>query len=210
MNNYAPKEIKLKYEQTEQTRRGDQVHKIIEKAVKGEAHLNELSNWKISMPVIEKLDNLISAANMSELCEPEMSVTFREDKSFTSWFAKDAWCRVSYDLITINGTEADLFDWKTGKVWDNKEQTEMYAGTAFTRFPQLEKIRTHYIFLDQDKKISHTHDKSSEPHIWYKFEEQAEEIEHAKTTQNWPKKPNNFCKWCNVPKSLCEYSQKEG
>lgn len=210
-NNYAPKGQRLKYVQGAAAARGEKVHKLLENAVNGDFTPMILDHNNaaplLNKAVFAKTMSLIQSIQTSEMYTAELQVVFKEDKSLTDWFSKVAWLRTSYDVITINGTRGDIFDWKTGKKWDDKDQTEMYAGTAFTRFPQLEEIHTHYIFLDQDEKVSNKYFKKNEPHIWNKYEERAEEIEVANVSGNWEKRPGFLCQYCNVPKELCEYSQ---
>jgi hypothetical protein len=213
-NNYAPKGERLKYVQGAGAARGDKVHKMCEAAVNGDMTPLILDHNNASpllrKDVFPKVTNLIATARTSEMCAAELKVVFREDKTLCDWFDKDTWVRSSYDMVTINGARCDIFDWKTGKKWEDKEQAEFYAGTAFTRFPQVEEVHTHYLWLDQNDKTDAVYYKKSEPHIWHKYEERAEEIEIANIDGNWEKRPSFLCDYCNVPKSKCEYSKVDG
>lgn len=214
---YAPKAVKVTEPPNPIFEKGQRMHTAMEKALKqgiplpadlkvpgkngGEeiVDLTHLQNW---VDTIRKLPHVYS----------EQQLAFTEDLKETSWFAKDVWVRVIWDVAALisDKTHGLIGDFKSGKPRADSDQLELFAASMFRKFPELEVVDSQFYFLEHRKHTNHRVHRSAEPHIWQKFGEEAERINIAQETGNWEPCPGHHCKWCPVPKSKCGHSQVEG
>jgi len=99
-----------------------------------------------------------------------------------------------------------MFDWKTGKRRPDFDQLEMFAVQVFKHYPQVERIKTTFVWLKEMKMDSETFTREQEPAIWQKILGKITRIEGALEHDNWPAKPSGLCNWCPC-KSFCEYAK---
>lgn len=167
-----------------------------------------------SMSVVGKFDfdfrflqHFCDTINKATQVIPELQVTFDVRMNEVTWYDKRAWCRVVFDLLIIVGDFALVIDWKTGKVKRYSDQLKLFAGAVMTKYPQVKKVLTSYIWLDHPnqapvwKEFTHV-DKEG---IWLEFGDRAELIQLANESGQWPAKKNMFCNWCNALESQCEF-----
>jgi len=126
---------------------------------------------------------------------PECKFTLNRKMEKTTFFAKDAWFRGIIDILKVNGTKAWIGDWKTGKVKNEYDQMELFAGVVFIFYPQVTEITANYIWL-KTKELSptqtYTRDMMSE--IWSKHIPRALALEKAAAENSWPTNVSGLCK----------------
>jgi len=120
-----------------------------------------------------------------------------KDWNIAPW--KTAWLRLKLDaMVHASKTEAVVIDYKSGKKFGNEvkhaQQLQLYALTAFLRFPELELIHAELWYLDV-KEItlnSFTRDQS------LRFKRSFNQRGTALTScDSWPPNPNQWsCRWC--------------
>lgn len=77
----------------------------------------------------------------------------------TSWFGKDAWCRIKVDIMAVfaSGTEAIISDVKTGKKYpEHEEQLSLYAVGGFLALPDVQEIETQMAYVDIGEEFKKT------------------------------------------------------
>lgn len=209
---YAPKAEKVVEPPNPIFEKGKIMHSSMESALKKGTPL------PAGMPVpggqivdLSHLEGVVSSLRNSERLWVENQLAFDKNLRPTSWFGKDAWCRVIWDAAGKNSNKINMIDWKSGRPKAEPEQLELFAASVLTALPEIEEVHTHYVFLEHKK---YTHDvfyKSAANHIWQKFGEEAERIQISYETGHWEPDPGDFkCRYCPVPKSKCQYSQVEG
>lgn len=211
---YAPKAMKVKEPPNPIFEKGKIVHKEMELA----AHRNRPLTDSLKLPDGGKPMDMtphqpvLDALTAFPTVLVEQQVAFTEDLQETSWFGKDVWCRVIWDIVAINddNTVAICGDYKTGKPRPDSDQLDLFAASLMTKYPSLEKVKSQYYFLEHRKFTDHVVYRSAVPHIWQKFGEEAEQIVIARDTGNWEPNPGFACNYCPVPKSKCQFSQVEG
>lgn len=85
----------------------------------------------------------------------EQNWGFDRDWAPTGWFDPNCWLRVKQDVFVNFGTEGITDDWKTGKKFGNEvkhaQQGQLYALSAFMRYPELEKIKVRFTYVDHPR-----------------------------------------------------------
>lgn len=189
--------------QTEVLIHGNEVHKALEKHLNGEAYLPE--KYASYLPLVER----IKQQPGKRLVEYKFGVT--EGFKATSFFAKDVWYRGVIDVGVVGNKTAFAGDWKTGKPKTDGDQMKLFAAAMFAAFPYIERVKTAYIWLAHNKmdaKEIHRDDLSG---IWQEFTPRIIRLVKAKEADKFPPNPSGLCRsWCPCPKSLCEFSGKEG
>ena len=177
---------------------GNEVHKALELRIKDDKPLpTTMEKWE---PIVAKL-----LARKGESIA-EQKLCLNENLSPTSWFAKDAWCRGVVDYMLVDGKKAVALDWKTGKPKDDHEQLMLFAALLFHHYPELEVIRTGYVWLAHGSKItSKEFTRADVPQIWEEFLPRVKRLQQAVDADKWPKKPSGLCRaWC--PVLDCEFN----
>jgi len=114
----------------------------------------------------------------------------------------NAWVRVIYDVIVLNGSYAFMGDWKNGQVWIDEAQLRLFATVGFHQFPEVDRIDTSYIWLKHGIMSDETYLRHELPDMWQTFLPDVERMQVSFKTNHWPKTPSKrACKWCDVNKA---------
>jgi hypothetical protein len=128
----------------------------------------------------------------------------------TGWFDADAWCRGIVDIGVLTGKRAVMLDWKTGKRKVDSDQLQLFAGLAFSHYPDLEVVFTGFVWLKDRKVDRKDYTKGDIPTIWQTFVPRVSRLKSSFETGKFPPKPSGLCrKHCPVPKSKCVFSGKD-
>jgi len=210
---YAPKAVKVVEPPNPIFEKGTRMHKAMEQAIKNGTPLpealdvgrGETIDMRHMQPWVDQLRRFPHLL-------VEKQLAFTEDLKETSWFAKDVWVRVIWDVAALveDMTLGVMGDHKSGKPRPDSDQLDLFAASMLRKFPKLEVVDTQLYFMEHRKHTNHRVHRSAEPHIWQRFGEEVEKIVIAKDTGNWEPCPGFHCKWCPVPKSKCSHSQVEG
>lgn len=188
--------------QTQATMWGNEVHKALELAGKGEQPLPE--RFKEYQPIVMRLQK--SAGK--KLFEYKFGL----NKSLkpTTFFGKDVWVRGVIDVGLIGTKTGVILDHKTGKPKTDGDQLKLFAGVAFSAFPHLEKVHTGYLWLAHNKVDQATFTKADAPNIWGEFAMRVRRMEISQEKDDFPPKPSGLCReWCPVGRKLCEFCGKD-
>jgi len=184
--------------------RGKDVHKELEDAIGKGTPLHPSRQW--IAPVIEKI-------RASSMIKAELQVCFNARRKMCSWFDKQAWCRMIFDLICASGEEhIVMIDWKTGKVrTDSTDQLRMFTAGVFDMHPKAQKVTTAYVFVDHPTApmvyVEYTRDQLEA--IWQEFGDRSELIQLANESGNWPEKPTYKCMFCPAEIGQCSQMTPE-
>ena len=178
---------------------GERVHKFLEDRL---AKATELPQEVARYDPLCK--SIIKLAEGGELLV-EQQLTLNEALETTSWFAKDAWMRSIVDVLVVQGAEAVMFDWKTGKRRPDFSQLELFALQVFKHYPDVKRVRTSFVWL-KDLSMDHEqYTRDDEPELWSRLMNKVVRVEKSLASDNWPAKPSGLCNWCPC-KNFCEYS----
>lgn len=180
---------------------GDTVHKALEARIKTKSPLPPgMEKWE---SIAAKFDSPKGRVfTEKQIC---LNQQFRE----TGWFSKDAWLRGVIDVGVDAGPKMYMADWKTGKRSTDNKQLMLFAALAFETFPYVNRVKTQFIWLKENKVDSKDFNREDLPLIWQEFLPRVSRIEKAIDDDKWPPKPSGLCKgWCPVGKDKCEFSGK--
>jgi CRISPR/Cas system-associated exonuclease Cas4 (RecB family) len=129
-------------------------------------------------------------------CFPELQLAVKGDWSKVDWFGKDIMYRAIVDLLQVNGKQALIVDYKTGKAspyTDTRGQLHLSAAFVFELYPEVETVTSALLFLEhkQTNKYLFVREMHEANKAAWELEAIAinEEIEFA------PKK-NKYCYFC--------------
>lgn len=182
----------IKEEESEQLVYGNAIHKALAEAISGKAplpkHFNHVQPW---------VDKVTGGVTGNILVEQQLAI--RKDFSPTEWFAKDAWYRGIADVIKIVGPVAIVLDWKTGKILDDGVQLALMAACVFAHHPDIQKIRTEFVWLKEDATTRADFTRDDLPAVWSGVLPRVQALEDALASANFPPKPGYLCrKWCPI------------
>lgn len=179
---------------------GFSVHKALEQ------YLGKNISLPVSMQKYQKYADMIRDAypDAKLLVEQQLAVT--ENLEPTGWWDKDAWFRGVLDVGVINGKTAYVFDWKTGKQKDDTSQLEMFAALTTVHHPQVEEVRSAFIWLQPQKITKKVIPKKQAQKFWAEIVPRVDRLESAALHDKWPARPSGLCKrYCPVGQRNCEH-----
>jgi hypothetical protein len=179
--------------------RGSQLHEYCEAYLKG---------WRED--IHEDVAKI--TAHLEELkahgAEAELEFAFTREWEPCDWFAKDAWCRVKADALSMNMDNVlQVIDFKTGSTPDKiKEgnpdyelQLELYALAGMLKYPTAEKVKTSLIFTDHGMVVesSRTYTRDDLPELKTKWEARTNKMLNDEV---YAPTPGNACRFCSFSK----------
>jgi hypothetical protein len=191
---------KHKFEETEQTRYGEQFHKAAEDYLKGKPLPKEFDFIKPT------LDALFSKKGVKH-GELKMAVT--TDLQPCDWFSKKVWVRGIADLIIIDDEDklAWVVDYKTGSnKYPDRDQLDLMSLLVFAHFPQVEFVNSALVFVIKESMTKHKVTLEDSDSLWWGYRQRVSRIESSLDTGVWNPKQSGLCPWC--PVTSCEFNPK--
>jgi len=150
------------------------------------------------------------------LVEHKLACTFQLKPCEYFSRTKKVWLRSQADLLVLNGLHALSVDWKTGKEKDERYellpknfQLRLTALLIFLHFPEIERIESRYVYLNEGTQTTFTMPKEDLREFIPQVYDQAASIQKAVRNNYWPPRPSGLCKrHCAV--TACEYHGKGG
>jgi PD-(D/E)XK nuclease superfamily len=178
---------------------GDDVHQHMAVALRTNSPLP--TKYKIFQQWVDRVQRTEGELLVESECQ--WAVT-REMKP-TAWFAKDVWLRTVADAVKLDTDVALVVDWKTGKSLNGDPiQLVLTSLMAFLQFPQLQCVRSDFIWLQEECQTTQVLYKHECAAQWANILPRVTRLEQATIANNFPPQPNRFCrKWC--PVRSCEY-----
>jgi len=188
---------------------GQEVHRIMEKALLGEAPLPaHLAHWKRWLDELWQGD----IANLNG----EQKLAFTTDFEPCTYFDKvmRPWCRTVVDVLKLTPPSAIVWDWKTGKIKPDEDQLLLCSTAVFVHHPEVKEISAGLIFLKEDTgphipRNNCTHEilikRSDLPFFWNRYIHKVNALEYAIRTDEWPAHPSGLCR-AHCPVVRCEHN----
>lgn len=100
------------------------------------------------------------------------------------------------DYHFIDDKVMKIIDWKTGKVYKQKTDTQLklYALWGFLAYPYIDSIETSYYYIEHGYETSHIFHRNELKDIQQSFDEQINRIEEEK---EFPRNVTRFCNFCD-------------
>lgn len=191
----------FKEEYTDERRWGDRVHKALADYLMGAIVVlpEGMTVWQTIADQFKGLTGTLYAENQ-----------FAIDAGFKPCNWKDwdnAWLRGIVDALWINGTVAKAIDWKTGKRKPNSDQLALFALLVFCHFPQVQTVRTMFVWLKTADKDREDFTREDIPRLWSLFTNDLQRLKNCMETNTWIPKTSGLCSaWC--PVVTCQYNGK--
>jgi len=186
--------------QNEASAYGDRVHKVLEARGKGEAV--DITNPEVQDTVVRwgSLVDTIAARPGEKFFERQMAVN--SDLRPVDWFANDVWLRSIADVLVIDGTTAFCGDWKSGKVKDDPTQLQLFAAMVMWHFPEVNTVKTSYIWLKFNQLTSATYERRFLAPLWSALKPRFTRVQDTIELGVFGTKPSGLCPWCPA-KDIC-------
>lgn len=182
------------------TRHGERVHKALElRLAKNESLTEETKRYERVCAALESL-----AVGGEIIAEQELALN--ADLKPTGWWDDDVWIRSKIDVLILNGPNAYVIDWKTGKRRINFSQLELFAGQVFANYPDIQQVKVAFVWLKTAEWDSESFVRDQTLDIWGRVRRKVARIEASLEHDNWPAKPSGLCGWCPC-KDFCEFAK---
>ena len=123
----------------------------------------------------------------------------------TPWFSDKVWLRTVADAVKLDYPTALIVDWKAGKSANaDPIQLILTSLVCLVQFPEVECVRSDFIWLQEDSQTTQVLYRNEAADQWAELLPRVELLQRAIATNNFPPRPNRFCRnYCNV--KSCEY-----
>jgi hypothetical protein len=110
------------------------------------------------------------------------------------------WWRGIADLVIVEGEQAKLVDYKTGKNarYADTKQLDLLAGALFVLKPEVKVIKSALAFVVSNDFISKTHTADMRDSYLGVFDKELDALAAAHETGVWNPKSGPLCGWCPV------------
>ena len=169
---------------------GERIHKFLEDRLKENLELpQEVAHYEPLCSAVEQI------SNTGEL-HIEKELVLNDNLQPTGWWDTDAWFRSKLDILVINGHDAVVMDWKTGKRKPDFFQMQIFAVQVFKHFPDVVRVKTSLVWLKDNKMDTETYTRLQANELWAEIIKRVNRIEKALEHDVWPAKPSGLCRYC--------------
>lgn len=188
----------FKEEESEQLAWGDSVHKNVAARIRDNTPLPD------TMGHVEPwVKRILSNVGPTTRLYVEQKYAINEDFGPTGYFAPDAWFRSIVDVLKVEGDLALACDWKTGKILEDGVQLAMVAACVFAHFPDVNIVRSEFIWLKDDASSRKDFTRTGMADVWREVLPRVHLLEQATRSGLFPPRPGRLCrKYCPVAKCV--------
>jgi RecB family exonuclease len=190
-----------KFEETEATRYGTDLHKAAEDYLADGVVLPSRFTF-----VKDVLDVLYKKPGR-KLTEHKMALT--EKLRTCEWDASDVWVRGIADLLIIDDENltAWVVDYKTGNNrYPDREQLVLMSLLVFAHFPHIRQVKSALLFVVKNDMVKHNMSVDETKDEWQRYRERSARISACIDSGVWNPKQTPLCGWCAV--KSCEFNPK--
>jgi hypothetical protein len=174
----------------EASKYGERVHEYLEHRLKSNKLLpQDVAHYEPLCASVEKI-----AAGGELLIEHELVLT--DNLTPTGWWDTDAWLRSKLDILVLNGTLANVMDWKTGKRNADQFQMQLFAAQVFKHFPDIQTVKTSLVWLKTMEMDTETYYRTQMNDLWADVMKRIQRIYTSLDNDNWPMRPSGLCRFC--------------
>lgn len=181
---------------------GNRVHKVLEDYGRGEIDdvtvLTEED--QLSLKKWGNIVDVITSRPGEKLFEYQMAIN--EKLKPVDWFADDVYFRSIADVLVIDGDTAYCLDYKTGKVRESPTQLQLFAAMVFWHFPEVQTVKTSFLFLRFDQTIDATYKRKYLGSLWDALKPRIDKVHETIDLGVFDFKPSGLCPWCPA-KEMC-------
>lgn len=187
---------------------GNRVHEVLELYGKGELDKSTLTlEGKQTLERWGPLVDTINARSGEKLYEFQMAVD--KDLQPCGWFDTGTYIRAIADVLVIDGNKAYCLDYKTGKVKDNPTQLQLFASMVFWHYPEVDEVKTSFIWLKFDQVTNTTFKRKYASALWDGLKPRFEQVQEVIDLGVFETKPSGLCPWCPA-QDICPDARLRG
>jgi hypothetical protein len=172
---------------------GNEMHKAAEEFIRDGTPI------PAKFAFVEEPLRALQSLDGDKLCEHKMGLT--KNLEPCGFFAEDVWWRGIADLLIINGDQASLVDYKTGKSskYADTKQLEILSLATFKHFPQVKRVKAGLLFVVAKDFVKASFSAEDQGVSWMSWLEDTARLEKSLELDVWNPRPNFSCsKWCPV------------
>jgi hypothetical protein len=190
----------VKDEGNEASAYGNDAHEAAEHYIKSGTPIPD--KFSIMRPVVETL------AKFPGEKHAELRLGVRKtDSGFEpcDFFDPDVWYRGIVDLLIVDGRNAHMVDYKTGKnsKYADMKQLDLMAGAVFVHFPDVLQVKSGLAYVVSNEFLKKTHVRTELSTYMNVFDSQLDRLDAAIENGVWNAKSSGLCPWC--PVTTCEH-----
>jgi len=190
-----------KFQETEATRYGTQLHKAAE---------DYIQDGVVLPPQFSFVKDTLDALNKKpgrKLVEYQMALT--EKLQPCAWKSPDVWVRGIADLLIVNDDDltAWVVDYKTGNNrYPDRDQLRLMSIMVFAHFPHIRQVKSALLFVVKNDMVKHSMTVDQAEAEWWSYRERTARIAACTENEVWNPKQTPLCGWCAV--KSCEFNPK--
>ncbi len=148
---------------------------------------------------LERHTTLLQGLRDDQSALAEYKVAFDKDWNKVEWDDKNVWYRGIFDLKTRKGDEVTVYDWKTGKIYDeHDDQKSLYSLAAFAEDPAVRWVRAIHVYLDLGKQRARAYSRDEMHQLRELWESRVRKLEEE---TEWLPNPSFKCRYCPFSKA---------
>jgi hypothetical protein len=182
---------------SEHLQRGLDTHDAVAHAIAGVPDLLIGAAWPFSSEWLPLFNSLRAAG-----ARTEVKAAFDSNWSpVADYFAPSVWLRTVLDAVAVDGTRITVWEWKTGKAYeDHKKQVRLYALAGLLMYPLADAVDVRIRYLDRHPEGHDT--LNFTPEMLPALKQEFTEFSHDYLNDEiYPAKPNCFCRNCHFRNS---------
>jgi len=181
------------------TQYGTRVHESLEHYAKTRDPEHLTLETRKFAPIVDR----IMSKEGEKWFEYQMAIS--PDKTPCDWFSPTVWLRSVADVLIVHKDTAWVLDYKTGKVKDNPTQMQLFACMTMLHFPQVQKVKTSFIWLVHDSTTNAEYSREGFDGLWRGLEQRFARVQEGVDLGVFPAKPSRLCNWC-AAKKVCSHA----
>jgi RecB family exonuclease len=180
---------------------GNRVHEVLENYGKDELDLDSLGLE--GKQTLKRWGSVVdSIKNKSGNKYYEFNMAVDKNNSPVDWFDSSVFIRSIADVLVVDGSVAYCLDFKTGKVRENPTQLQLFAAMVFWHFPEVETVKTSFIWLKFDEITNATYQRRYLSALWEGLKPRFDKVQETIDLGVFDTKPSGLCPWCPA-RSMC-------
>lgn len=175
---------------------GNKVHKAFEDYVKDHIPLPDM---------LEQHKNFLDMLRRrGDVRHTERKIALNLKGQPCGFFDKDVWFRGVIDFHSIQGSVAEVVDYKTGKAHSKFQQLHLFALWLFAANPEIMSIRLTYYWTATSSTTSELVHRHQLRDLWGAFLPNLRQYAQAFRDDIWQPRQSGLCNgWC--PVTDCEF-----
>jgi len=186
---------------------GNRVHEVLELYGKDELPTPLGLEAKQTLQKWGGLVDKIKSKRGEKYYEYQMAIDKRRVP--TGWYDGDAYFRSIADVLVVDGDTAYCLDYKTGKVKDNPTQLQLFAAMVFAHFPNVQEVKTSFIWLKFDQVDNTTYKRDHLEALWNGLQPRLDMVKEVVDLGYFKTKPSGLCPWCPA-QDICPDARLRG